>query len=212
MDFLALPEEQAELLVATHRERPMQAAVLIFGTEPATLSTVVLEYQVLLGILQHPAIERDPTVHLYLRDASLEGDFVWRPHPNPRRKLDIDFTRSLCVEVWASVRVRDRLVAGGIGDAGKGSYEDVGLNPAIARRLKTFLERKFRKLCPYRAAPPWTASSLERGDRTLRSVTNMLACVSPGAMRFREEGGHWIDPHRGKLDWEYQPIDPTKYK
>jgi len=210
VDFLALPEEQAELLTAADQERPMQAIVQLFGIEPEAYLPVALEPSAVMDVLQHPAIERDPTVHIYLRDASLGGSFVWRPHPNPRVQRGLDFTRSLCVEVSASVRVRDRLVAGGIGDAGKGSYEDVGLDPAIARRLKMFLERKLRKLCPHRAASPWTVSALERGEKTLRSVSNMLAHVSAGAVRFREEGGHWIDPHRGRLDWEYQPIDPTK--
>ena len=212
MVFLALPEEQVASLVTAHRQVPMRAVARIFGHRAEPYIPVALEPAALTAVFQHAAVAEDPTVHLYLRDASLPGDFVWRLHPNPRRPPEIDFVRSSCAQIWVCVKFGDRLIAGASGVSGKGWYEDAGVDAAVPRKMKSFLDHNLRTLCPDRAAPPWTISSLERGEKTLRSVTNTLAHVSAGAMRFREEGGHWVDPHRGKLDWEYQPIDPTKYK
>lgn len=213
MDFLALPEEQAELLAAAHQERPMQAVAFTFRTEPATYLPMSLESGALMELFRQAATGRDPTVQLFLREAGLEASFVWRPSARAGREFDLDFVASLCVQVDLGMRLGDTLLAGsGPGLAGRGWYEDAGLDPAVPRRLKAFLDQKFRKLCPYRAAPPWTLAALEKGERTLKSVANMLAYVSAGAMRLREQGARWIDPHRGKLDWEYQPIDSTRYK
>ena len=207
MEFLALAEEQAQCLAAAHKQRPMRALARLFGMKPETYLPVDLEPIALGRILTHPALRDSPTVHLYLREVALPGDFAWQQSPRAEGGLTLDFVRSLCAQVWPCVQLGDDLIAGSTGVAGKGYYEDAGVDQAVPQRLKALLDRAIARMCPCRAAPPGAVEALRSGERTFRSISGVLVHVSPGAVRLRRAGGHWVHPSSRRAGWEFEPVE-----
>jgi len=196
MDFFALPEEQAEMLVAAHRSRPMQALGYAFGESH---SRIELEYDPLMAALTQPGLTH-LGLRIYLRDASVPGDFVWVPPRNPRMKNDISFVESLCVQYYAAAMWQGNVMVGSTGLAGKGWYLDKSLDPAIPRRSMNFLNGRVRRMCPHRAAPQACLEQVRRGE-----ALHVVARASNGALEFHRAGGEWLD--RQPLQREYVPID-----
>ncbi len=202
IEVFIMPDEQAALLAAANRERPMHAVAELLGEPEEPYLPLQLEEEKILRILD--VLGRSVwAIRLYLRDASLEGDFVFDPHPDPAEQRRLNTTGSLCVEWWMGCIRENELHSGFSGIPGRGWYEDAGLDPSVPRRLHQFLARKVRRLCPHRAAAAVTMDAVARGDISRPSGK---AYVSEGAMSFRTGGGRWIGEPAGL---EYVPVGDT---
>jgi hypothetical protein len=202
IEFFIMPEEQAALLAAANRERPMHAVAEFLGDPSEPYVPVELAEERVRKVLEALS-ERIHAIRLYLRDASLEGGFVFGPHPNPAKQRNLHMRDSLCVEWWMACIQEESLLSGSFGILGRVWYEDAGLDPSVPRSLQQFLARKVRRLCPHRAAAAVTMDAVARGDISRPGGT---AYVSEAAVSFRAGGGRWIG-EQGRL--EYVPVGDT---
>ncbi len=205
MQFFALSEEQIELLVNAHTERPMLALsdIKAWDEDPKPIN---LERNTLLKLLRSPKVKKHG-VDLALRDASIPGGYVWEPHPRPERGPTEDAIRSLCMGLALCVEWQGRLSLGETGMPSLWAYDDIGLDPSPVQRLKRFLEVRLKRLCPYRAIDVWSAAAVERGDLKPSGVKNRLVHVSESARLLLEKGGRWNDL---SLDLDYVPFEEGK--
>jgi hypothetical protein len=196
VEFLALPIEQGEFLVALAQEVPLRG---IAQFDLDRYAEVDLAPEALLWALEEAGPDR-VGVRLHLREAGLPGDFMWRPHPNPAVERKLDMAGSLSVQLWISSYAGEWLLSGDTGLPGKGWYDDRGLDGRVPRRLKAWLEGRLRRLCPHVAVPKLDLDAVALGRRP-----SLVARASEGAVAFLRAGGRW---RRRLQDIEYVPIPP----
>ncbi len=202
MEFLALPEEQAESVCQLHAELSVRIILQRMFTQPPEDEYIEIRVgkQELNGFLRSQTISPSggSRYRLYLREAALPGDFVYDPD------IGLQLNKSLAVELWPSAIDGKRMFIGSTGIAGREWYEYEELDHKIPRRLKTKLERILKKMCKLRAAPNYMVAELVKGKRP-RGLTALTVYVSEGAHRFKQEGGRWYNSLQPNIEYKLLP-------
>jgi hypothetical protein len=199
MVFLAMPEDQAELLCQLQQEHPVRAILEPMGATPPGEEYVEISIgnaEELTGLLRSQHVMPDgASSRLHLREADLPGDFVWDPD------LGLQLHKSLAVAFWPSALGGNRLFTGNVGIASRQWYDHAGADQSVPKRLKARVERMLRRLCKLRAAPVYMVAELAKGTRP-RGLTALTVHVSEGAADLKRRGGRWLHCLQPNIEYE----------